>query len=153
MPFIKSRIAIALVISAVSLGAAYAALQTFSDNSPESPASILLADLNDGFATRWKARTGVDISVRQAQNKSGAPIRAVTMVWVSQPLRCIMIGTSCAKRIVLLLRSGIPLHLNMRSKLRGPGPLLHRQSYSWCAGEIRRRFLTGTIFCARAWAW
>jgi sulfate/thiosulfate-binding protein len=77
MPFIKSRIAIALVISAVSLGAAYAALQTFSDNSPESPASILLADLNDGFATHWKARTGVDISVRQAQNKSGAPIRAV----------------------------------------------------------------------------
>jgi sulfate/thiosulfate-binding protein len=77
MPFLKSRIAIALVISAVSLGAAYAALQTFSDNSHESPAAPLLAELNDGFATRWKARTGVDISIRQAQNKSGTPIRAV----------------------------------------------------------------------------
>jgi sulfate/thiosulfate transport system substrate-binding protein len=77
MPFIKSRIVIAIVISAVGLGAAYAALQTLSDGSPQSPASLLFADLNDAFASHWKARTGVDISVRSARSRSGEPIRAV----------------------------------------------------------------------------
>lgn len=77
MPFIKSRIAVLVVISLVSLGAAYAALQTFSHSYAHDPARELYADLNDAFATHWKARTGVDISVRFAQSKSGKPIHAV----------------------------------------------------------------------------
>jgi sulfate transport system substrate-binding protein len=77
MPFIKSHIALTVVLSLVSLGAAYAALQTLSHSPPESPASVLFADLNEAFATHWKTRTGVDISVRPAQNRSGEPIRAV----------------------------------------------------------------------------
>ena len=56
MPFIKSRIAIALVISAVSLGATYAALQTFADNFPESPGFDMLAELNDGLQPTGKPR-------------------------------------------------------------------------------------------------
>ena len=77
MRFVKTRIAIALVISAVGLGAAYAALQTFSYHPSESSSSLLFQDLNSAFVTHWKARTGVDISVRPAQNKSGKPIHAV----------------------------------------------------------------------------
>jgi sulfate/thiosulfate-binding protein len=77
MPFIKSRIALTVVISVVGLGAAYAALQTLSERPPESAATVLFTDLNEAFATHWKVRTGVDIRVRGAQNKSGEPIRAV----------------------------------------------------------------------------
>lgn len=77
MLFIKSRIAVLVVISLVSLGAAYAALQTFSHSYAHDPARELYADLNDAFANHWKARTGVDISVKLAQSKSGKPIRAV----------------------------------------------------------------------------
>ena len=76
MLFIKSRLAVLVVISLVSLGAAYAALQTFSDRHAHDPARELYADLNDAFAQHWKARTGVDISVKFAQSKSGKPIRA-----------------------------------------------------------------------------
>ncbi|KIO49230.1 sulfate transporter subunit [Nitrosospira sp. NpAV] len=73
----KSHIAVIVLISLVSLGAAYAALQTFSPGSVRDPARELYADLNDAFATHWKARTGVDINVRSAQSKSGKPVRAV----------------------------------------------------------------------------
>jgi sulfate transport system substrate-binding protein len=77
MPFIKSRIAVIVVISLVGLGAAYAALQTFSPGSTQDPTRELYADLNNAFATHWKARSGVDINVRPAQSRSGKPIRAV----------------------------------------------------------------------------
>lgn len=80
MSFIKSHqshIAVIVVISLVSLGAAYAALQTFSPGSAHDPTRELYADLNDAFAAHWKARSGVDINVRLAQSKSGKPIRAV----------------------------------------------------------------------------
>lgn len=76
MSFIKSRIAVILSISLVSLGAAYATLHTFSYSAAQNPARELYADLNDAFASHWKARAGVDVSVRQAQTKSGKPIRA-----------------------------------------------------------------------------
>jgi sulfate transport system substrate-binding protein len=75
--FHKSHIAVVVLISVVSLGAAYAALQTFSPRSTHDPAGELYTDLNDAFATHWKARTGVDINVRPAQSKSGKPVRAV----------------------------------------------------------------------------
>lgn len=80
MSFIKSHqshIAVIVVISLVSLGAAYAALQTFSPGLAHDPTRQLYADLNDAFATHWKARSGVDVNIRLAQSKSGKPIRAV----------------------------------------------------------------------------
>lgn len=75
--FHKSHIAVIVLISLVSLGAAYAALQTFSPGSVHDPARELYADLNSAFATHWKARTGVDIHVRPAQSRLGNPVRAV----------------------------------------------------------------------------
>ena len=129
MPFLKSRIAIALVISAVSLGAAYAALQTFSDNSHESPATTLVTELNDGFATRWKARTGVDISVRQARNKAGTPVRAVhdglgvatlalyydrDKLREKKPFYCSCLGSRCASTGSRIRPAGVPLYINNR---------------------------------------
>ena len=66
MSFIKSRITSIVFISLVSLGAAYAALHTFSYSSVHDPARELYADLNDAFAAHWRERTGVDVSVRQA---------------------------------------------------------------------------------------
>lgn len=77
MSFIKSRIASIVFISLVSLGAAYAALHTFSHSSVHDPARELYADLNDAFATHWKARTGVDVSIRLAQSTSGKPVRVI----------------------------------------------------------------------------
>ena len=79
MSFIKSHqshIAVIVVISLVSLDAAYAALQKFSPASAHDPTHELYADLNDAFAAHWKARSGVDINVRLAQSKSGKPIHA-----------------------------------------------------------------------------
>ncbi|MGH8763324.1 MAG: hypothetical protein ACREUR_08855 [Nitrosospira sp.] len=77
MSFIKFRAAVIVVISLVSLGAAYAALHTFSHSPAHDPAQALYADLNNAFATHWKARTGVDIGISLAQSKSGKPIRTV----------------------------------------------------------------------------
>jgi sulfate/thiosulfate-binding protein len=77
MSFIKSRIASIVFISLISLGAAYAALHTFSHSSVHDPARELYADLNDAFATHWKARTGVDVSIRLAQSISGKPVRVI----------------------------------------------------------------------------
>ena len=77
MVFIKSRIAVIVTIFLVSLGAAYAALHTFSHSLSHNPSQALYADLNNAFATHWKARTGVDVGIRLAQSKSGKPIRIV----------------------------------------------------------------------------
>lgn len=75
MTFINRRLMATVFISLVSLGAAYGTLHTFSHDSA-NPSQKLHADLNDAFARHWKARTGADISVRQAQSKSGKPIYA-----------------------------------------------------------------------------
>jgi sulfate transport system substrate-binding protein len=77
MYFNNSRLAVSIFISLVSLGAAYPMLHTISHSSTHDPAGEMYADLNDAFANHWKARTGRDVSVRQAQSKSGKPIRVV----------------------------------------------------------------------------
>ena len=90
MSFIKSRIASIVFISLVSLGAAYAALHTFSHSSVHDPARELYADLNDAFATHWKARTGVDVSISLAQSTSGKPVRVILDGLNVTTLRCPM---------------------------------------------------------------
>ncbi|SEK60666.1 sulfate ABC transporter substrate-binding protein [Nitrosovibrio tenuis] len=77
MTFINSRLVVSLFIFLVSLGAAYATLHPFSHGSAHDPARRLHMDLNDAFATHWKGRTGVNVSIRLARNKSGEPVHAL----------------------------------------------------------------------------
>ncbi len=69
-----SRVAVSIFISLVSLGAAYATLNKTPDRVPD-PVREMYAEVNDAFARHWKAWTGIDIVVGQAQGKSGAPVR------------------------------------------------------------------------------
>jgi len=70
------RLAVSLFISLISLGGAYATLNKSSHSAyePSPVAAEVYADLNHSFAEHWKARTGVDVSVRQALSKSGKPV-------------------------------------------------------------------------------
>lgn len=67
----SSRFAVGIFIALVSL-AAYATLNNFSDRPA---AGQLYEELNAAFASRWKARTGLDIKVEPARNKSGKPMQ------------------------------------------------------------------------------
>ena len=69
----SSRFAVGIFILLVSLGAAYATLNNFSERSAGSPGR-LYEELNGAFASRWKAWTGLDIKVDQARSRSGKPI-------------------------------------------------------------------------------
>lgn len=73
----RSRIVFAVLAILLGLGAAAAALHSISyDNNPD-PAREMYEDFNKAFARHWKARSGVAVTVEQAQSKSGVPIRAV----------------------------------------------------------------------------
>ena len=69
----SSRFAVGIFILLVSLGAAYATLNNFSERSAGSTGR-LYEELNAAFASRWKAWTGLDIKVDQARSRSGKPI-------------------------------------------------------------------------------
>lgn len=74
MPLNNSRFAVGIFVALVSLGAAYATLNNFPGRSSAGSAGRLHEDLNVDFASLWKARTGLDIKVEQARNKSGKPV-------------------------------------------------------------------------------
>lgn len=69
----SSRFAVGIFIVLVSLGGAYATLNNFSDR-PAGSAERLHEELNVGFASHWRARTGVNIKVDQARSRSGKPV-------------------------------------------------------------------------------
>jgi len=69
----SSRFAVGIFIVLVSLGAAYATLNNFSER-PAGSTGRLYEELNAAFASRWKAWTGFDIKVDQARSRSGKPI-------------------------------------------------------------------------------
>jgi sulfate/thiosulfate transport system substrate-binding protein len=69
----SSRFAVGIFILLVSLGAAYATLNNFSERSAGSTGR-LYEELNAAFASRWKALAGLDIKVDQARSRSGKPI-------------------------------------------------------------------------------
>jgi sulfate/thiosulfate transport system substrate-binding protein len=73
----RSRLIFAILVILLSLGAAVAALHSISYDSKPDPAWEMHEDFNKAFARHWKARSGVAITVKQAQSKTGVPIRAV----------------------------------------------------------------------------
>lgn len=70
----SSRFAVGIFIVLVSLGAAYATLNNFSGRPASGSAGRLYEELNAAFAAHWKTRTGLDIKVEPARNKSGKPV-------------------------------------------------------------------------------
>ncbi|HVW65054.1 MAG TPA: sulfate ABC transporter substrate-binding protein [Nitrosospira sp.] len=74
MLFNNSRFAVGIFIALASLGVAYATLSNFPGRSPAGSVERLYEDLNAGFASLWKARTGLDIKVEHALSKSGKPV-------------------------------------------------------------------------------
>lgn len=73
----RSRFIFAVLAILLSLGAAVAALHGISYSSNPDPAWEMYEDFNKAFARHWKARSGVAVTIKQAQSKSGLPIRAV----------------------------------------------------------------------------
>lgn len=72
----RSRLIFAVAAILLSLGAAFAALHGISERGNSDPTQKMYEDFNKAFARHWKARTGVEVTVKQARSKSGAPIRA-----------------------------------------------------------------------------
>jgi sulfate/thiosulfate-binding protein len=72
----RYRLIFAVAAILLSLGAAVAALHGISEMDNADPTQRMYEDFNKAFARYWKARTGVDITIKQARSKSGAPIRA-----------------------------------------------------------------------------
>jgi sulfate/thiosulfate transport system substrate-binding protein len=73
----RSRLIFAILAILLSLGAAVAALHSISYDSKPDPTWEMHEDFNKAFARHWKARSGVAITVKQAQSKTGVPIRAI----------------------------------------------------------------------------
>lgn len=72
-----SRLIFAVLATLLGLGAAAAALHSISyDNNPD-PAREMYEDFNEAFARHWKARSGVAVTVKQAQSKLGIPVYVV----------------------------------------------------------------------------
>lgn len=72
----RSRFILAVLAILLSLGAAVAALHGISYGNTSDPAWEMYEDFNKAFARHWKARSGVAVTVKPAQSKSGLPIHA-----------------------------------------------------------------------------
>ncbi len=73
----RSRLIFAILVILLSLGAAVAALHSISYTNKPDPTWEMYEDFNKAFARHWKARSGVAITIQQAQSKLGAPVHAV----------------------------------------------------------------------------
>jgi sulfate transport system substrate-binding protein len=73
----RSRFILAVFAILFSLGVAIPALHDFSEIYTADPAQKMYEDFNKAFLSHWKAKTGVEVTVKQARSKSGVPIRAV----------------------------------------------------------------------------
>src|SRR4051794_16994687 len=71
----RIRFAVAGLAIVLSLGAAFAALHNISGNRHTDPIRPMFEDFNNGFTRHWKARSGMDVTVRQLPRKSGEPMR------------------------------------------------------------------------------
>ncbi|WP_004176794.1 sulfate ABC transporter substrate-binding protein [Nitrosospira lacus] len=77
MSLYRSRFIFALLVILLSLGVAAAALHSISySNKPDSTWEMY-EDFNVAFARHWKARSGVNVTVKQAHSGSGVPVRAM----------------------------------------------------------------------------
>lgn len=71
----RSRFVFSVLVILLSLSVAVAALNGTSSSHSE-PAQRMFEDFNDAFIRHWKTRTGIQVTIRQAQTGSGVPIRA-----------------------------------------------------------------------------
>ncbi len=73
----RSHLIFAVLATLLGLGAAAAALHSISYNNNSDPDREMYEDFNEAFARHWKARSGVAVTVKQAESKLGVPIRVV----------------------------------------------------------------------------
>ncbi len=73
----RARFIFAVFAILLSLGVAIAALHDFSEINTADSTQKMYEDFNKAFLNHWRARTGVEVTVKQARSKSGVPIRAV----------------------------------------------------------------------------
>lgn len=71
----RSLFIFAVAAILLSLGAAFAALHGISERENSDPTQKMYEDFNKAFVGHWKARTGVEVTVKQARSRSGVPIR------------------------------------------------------------------------------
>lgn len=71
----RSYILLAVLAVLLSLSVAVAALGSKSDRDFD-PTQRMFDDFNKAFARHWKTRTGVEVTIRQAQSKPNVPLRA-----------------------------------------------------------------------------
>ena len=71
----RSRFVFSVLVILLSLSFAVAALNGTSSSHSE-PAQRMFEDFNEAFIRHWKTRTGIQVTIRQAQTNSGVPIRA-----------------------------------------------------------------------------
>lgn len=70
----RYRLIFALLAILLSLGAT-PALRSGSESNDSEPAQKMYEEFNQAFVRYWKARTGVEVTVKPAQSKSGVPVR------------------------------------------------------------------------------
>jgi sulfate transport system substrate-binding protein len=138
----RLRLAVAIFVMLVSLGAAVAALHSISEGSKADPTPKMYEELNMAFAKHWKTRTGVDVTVDHAKTVSGFPVRAsvdglkvVTLAVSYDPdalqgstrftlphwQNLLPHNTPFTSTIVFLVRKGNPKNLLDWSDLARPG--------------------------------
>jgi sulfate/thiosulfate transport system substrate-binding protein len=138
----RLRLAVAVLVTLLSLGGAVAALHSISEGSNSDPTSKMFEDLNAGFERHWRARTGVDVTVKPAKTASGAPPRLsvdglkVVALAVSYDAEALQASTRFSlphwqnllphdtpftSTIVFLVRKGNPKNLQDWSDLTRPG--------------------------------
>ena len=138
----RLRLAVAVLVTLLSLGGAVAALHSLSEGSNSDPTSKMFQDLNVAFERHWRARTGVDVIVKQAKMASGVPVRvsvdglkvvALAVSYDAEALEAstrftlphwqnlLPHNTPFTSTIVFLVRKGNPKNLRDWSDLTRPG--------------------------------
>jgi sulfate/thiosulfate transport system substrate-binding protein len=138
----RLRLAVAVLVTLLSLGGAVAALHSISEGSNSDPTSKMFEDLNAAFERHWRARTGVDVTVKPAKTASGVPVRVfvdglkVVALSVSYDAEALQASTRFTlphwqnllphdtpftSTIVFLVRKGNPKNLQDWSDLVRPG--------------------------------
>lgn len=72
----RFRFVFAVLAVLLSFGAAVAALHSISASNGSDSNHKMFDDFNKAFIKHWKTRTGVEVTIRQAESKRGVPLRA-----------------------------------------------------------------------------
>src|SRR5690349_24316640 len=71
-----SRLVFAILAILLSFSAAVAALHSMSASYSSDASHKMFDDFNKAFIKHWKTRTGVEVTIRDAESKPGIPLRA-----------------------------------------------------------------------------